>query len=109
VRLSASAATDDIVALIFSKYVPSSGYLRSPIVFICRRVGDLLQVAQKAERKWSLINMLTAALLIFLYIFGPKILSGWDIDMEIAVFVVCLVRSIIDYYSCWDFYFPTKG
>ena len=41
--------------------------------------------AQKAERKWSLINMLAAALLIFLYIFGPKILSGWDIDMEIAV------------------------
>ena len=50
-----------------------------------------------------------AALLIFLYIFGPKILSGWDIDMEIVVFVVCLVRSIIDYYSSWDFYFPPKG
>jgi hypothetical protein len=32
VRLSASAATDDIVALIFWKYVRSSGYLRSPIV-----------------------------------------------------------------------------
>jgi hypothetical protein len=65
--------------------------------------------AQKAERKWSLLNLLTAALLIFLYIFGPKILSGWDIDMEIAVFVVCLVRTIIDYYGSWDFYFPPKG
>ena len=53
--------------------------------------------------------MFAAALRIFLYIFGPKIPSGWDIDMEIAVFVVCLVRSIIDYYSSWDFYFPTKG
>ena len=65
--------------------------------------------AQKAERTWSLINLFTAALLSLLYIFGPKILSGWDIDMEIAVFVICLVRSIIDYYSSWDFYFPTKG
>jgi hypothetical protein len=62
--------------------------------------------AQKAERKWSFINIITVALLVFLYIFGPKILDGWNTEMEISVFVLCLIRTVIDYYSCWDFYFP---
>jgi hypothetical protein len=62
--------------------------------------------AQKAERKWSLINIITVGFLIGLYIVGPKILGAWTAEMEILVIVVCFIRTVIDYYSCWDFYFP---
>jgi hypothetical protein len=62
--------------------------------------------AQSTERKWSIINVVAVAVLILLYIFGPRLLGGWNYEMEIAVLVVCALRTVVDYYTCWDFYYP---
>jgi hypothetical protein len=62
--------------------------------------------AQAAERKWSIINVVAIATLILMYIFGPRLVGGWNYEMEIAVLVICALRTIIDYYACWEFYYP---
>lgn len=65
--------------------------------------------AQAAERKWSVINLVAAAVLVVLYIFGPALVGGWNDEMKICVLLVCLLRTVADYYSCWDFYYPGWG
>jgi hypothetical protein len=62
--------------------------------------------AQSAERKWSLINLIAVAVLLVLIIFGPRLLGGWDTEMKLCVFAVCLFRTIADYIACWTFYYP---
>jgi hypothetical protein len=49
--------------------------------------------------KWSAINIVAIliAFLIVTYPFQPKI---------IVLMVIAIVRSIMDYWICWDFYFP---
>lgn len=51
-------------------------------------------------RKWSAINIgaLVLAFLIVTYPFQPK---SW------VLAVVAVLRSVVDYWLCWDFYFPT--
>jgi hypothetical protein len=50
-------------------------------------------------RRWSAINIvaIVIAILIVTYAFQPK---------TIVLMVVAIVRSIMDYWLCWDFYFP---
>ena len=63
--------------------------------------------AQSAEKQWSLINLVAVVVLIVLYIFAPPLLSGRDSDeFKICILLVCIVRTIIDYYVSWDFYYP---
>jgi hypothetical protein len=62
--------------------------------------------AQTAEKKWSIINLAAAAILVLAYIFGPPLLQGWNIEMKIVVLLICLLRTITDYYWSWDFYYP---
>jgi hypothetical protein len=52
--------------------------------------------------RWSVINIgaLVVAILIVAYPFQPK---TW------VLMVVAIVRSIIDYGLCWDFYFPSSS
>jgi hypothetical protein len=50
--------------------------------------------------KWSAINVvaLVLAILIVAYPFEPK---TWVLT------VVAVLRSVMDYWLCWDFYFPS--
>jgi hypothetical protein len=61
-----------------------------------------------AEGKWALINfifvLLSAVMLIILNITFQS-----DVDatkMSFSVLVACLIRTLVDYIACWDFYFP---
>jgi hypothetical protein len=65
--------------------------------------------AQTAERKWALINLFTAVALVVLQVFGPPLTGGWNSEMKLVVFVVCFLRTILDYYLSWDFYYPLDG
>jgi hypothetical protein len=62
--------------------------------------------AQLAEKKWAIINLIAATLLFFVAILGPTLLNGWGDEMKQLVFVICLVRTIADYITSWDFYYP---
>ncbi|MGB9334469.1 MAG: hypothetical protein WCB14_05640 [Candidatus Acidiferrales bacterium] len=52
--------------------------------------------------RWSVINLfaIVAAVLIVLFPFNLK---------SIALMMVAIVRSIVDYWFCWNFYFPRAG
>ncbi|MHB8615187.1 MAG: hypothetical protein ACYC93_03845 [Candidatus Acidiferrales bacterium] len=52
-------------------------------------------------RKWSAINLVAIAIAILLvaYPFNSK---------TIILMVVAIMRSVADYWICWDFYFPRK-
>jgi hypothetical protein len=65
--------------------------------------------AQTAEKYWSLINLIAAAVITLATIFGPPLVGGWGTDMKIAIFVICFIRTAVDYYICWDFYYPTTN
>lgn len=50
-------------------------------------------------RRWSAINLgaIVLAILVVTYAFQPK---------TIVLMVIAIVRTIVDYWLCWDFYFP---
>lgn len=52
-------------------------------------------------RKWSAINLvaIVIAILLVAYPFNPK---------TIVLMVIAIMRSIVDYWFCWDFYFPRQ-
>jgi hypothetical protein len=59
-----------------------------------------------SEKTWAIINTITAGLLVLISIFGPLLAGGWGNAMIVSVFVICFIRTIFDYYVCWDFYYP---
>lgn len=66
--------------------------------------------AQLAEKKWALINLVAMATLFFLSRLGPGLLSGWGDEMKQLVFLICFLRTMADYITSWDFYYPApKG
>ena len=65
--------------------------------------------AQLAEKKWALINLVAGVLLFALAKLGPPLLGGWGDVMNQLVFVICLIRTIADYITSWDFYYPPKS
>ena len=64
--------------------------------------------AQNAEQLWSKINLIAGFILFFATIFGPKLLNGWGMEMQQIIFAVIFIRTVIDYYTSWDFYYPKK-
>jgi hypothetical protein len=64
--------------------------------------------AQQAEKRWALINLFSVVILYVLSKFGPPLLNGWGDDIKQLIFLVCIIRTIADYMSSWDFYFPQK-
>ncbi len=53
-------------------------------------------------RRWSAINLfaILIAILVVTFPFQPKI---------IVLMVITIVRTIVDYWLCWDFYFPPSS
>jgi hypothetical protein len=64
--------------------------------------------AQWAETKWAIINFATFLLMFGLSKFGPPLLNGWGTEMKQFVFLLCLGRTIADYSTSWEFYFPAR-
>src|SRR5262249_25897952 len=63
--------------------------------------------AQLAEKKWATINLIAIAALFVFSKFGPSLLGGWGYEMQQLIFVTCVLRTIADYITSWDFYYPT--
>ena len=61
---------------------------------------------QYAERIWSLINIVTAALLVILLIFFDATFASRPLLSEVGLFAIIALRTIVDYVLCWNFYFP---
>jgi hypothetical protein len=64
--------------------------------------------AQWAEMKWALINFVTLSLMFALSKFGPPLLGGWGDEMQELVFLLSLIRTVVDYSTSWSFYYPPR-
>lgn len=62
--------------------------------------------AQYAERSWALINMITAGLLGILVIFAGGVFQMKPFSSQIGLFAVIGIRTVVDYFVSWKFYFP---
>jgi hypothetical protein len=67
--------------------------------------------AQNAERTWALINVITIAAVILFIIFTKQTAKEQAVLFQVGLLTILSVRTIVDYYFCWEFYFPphTEG
>lgn len=63
--------------------------------------------AQFAERKWALINVITAAFLTLGLIFLGDRVQDIPTGFQFALLIVASIRTLSDYVFTWDFYFPS--
>lgn len=70
-------------------------------------VGFSPDVKPKAESRWALINIITAvALVLYIIVLEKMSSSGRMLPWE-GILAISIVRTIIDYYACWETYFPS--
>lgn len=62
--------------------------------------------AQLAEQKWAIINFIAAALLAFLLLLADDFVRESPVRAQIVFCLAVAVRTFIDYFFCWNFYFP---
>ena len=62
----------------------------------------------KPELRWGVINFITTIILISYLVFLLPEKSTGDLRLLIGVPCISLLRSIIDYASCWDTYYPSS-
>jgi hypothetical protein len=60
---------------------------------------------QGSEKTWALINLVASAILVVFYLLAPPLLGGWQ-NMDVLILTGCILRTALDYYFCWDFYYP---
>jgi hypothetical protein len=63
----------------------------------------------KPELRWALINLVTAVILSVCFVIidiFPPVASAGELKLRVIIFSVSFIRTIIDYWLCWDFYFP---
>lgn len=51
------------------------------------------------SKKWSIINLVTIAIAILIVEFPFQ-------EKNLVLMVIAIMRSIVDYWLCWSFYFP---
>jgi len=62
----------------------------------------------KAEPRWAIINFITAIGLSILLIFVPPCLDILDSKLVVLIPLVALIRTVIDYIWCWNYYYPSS-
>lgn len=125
-RIKRGALAIDFLLLFFQAclFIALSLLIQKPELFLNVLIGLLVvdciwgvlaylaftgAQAQLAEKKWALINLAAGVLLFALAKLGPPLLGGWADTMNQLVFVICLVRTIADYITSWDFYYPPQS
>ena len=65
----------------------------------------------KAEPRWASINLVTTGVLaicfVIIGIFPPTAGTG-EPKLAICIIAVSVVRTVVDYVSCWEFYYPSS-
>lgn len=64
--------------------------------------------AQHAEQKWALMNIAAAGMLILLLVFGKIVFHSNELGAQISLLTVLVVRTVVDYWTSWSFYFPNQ-
>ena len=58
----------------------------------------------KPEKKWAMINAMAVVILfLFLCFVSPSLSAIW---LGIGLFALSSLRTTIDYWCCWEFYYP---
>jgi hypothetical protein len=65
--------------------------------------------AQYPEPTWALINFVTAALIGVLLTFDQDVFLTKPFLAQTGLLVIIAVRTVVDYYNSWSFYFPDKS
>ena len=79
--------------------------------FLAHLAFSPLSSEQCAENKWAIINLITAVLLILAMVYIDsldKIQKPVEIYRWVVILTVSALRSIMDYYFCWSFYYPSS-
>ncbi|PKP58791.1 MAG: hypothetical protein CVT89_02255 [Candidatus Altiarchaeales archaeon HGW-Altiarchaeales-2] len=73
-------------------------------------IGFSQEEKPKTELRWAEINFFTVAVL-FLYfsVIGvfPPTAGASEGNLAIGILVISVVRTVIDYWLCWEFYYPS--
>lgn len=62
--------------------------------------------SQHAERKWAIINVCAAVVIIVILVFAEQAFVNKPIMAQLGLLAIVFIRTIIDYSICWHFYFP---
>jgi hypothetical protein len=62
--------------------------------------------SQFAEKRWAIINIITAVVIIIILIFGRETFVAQPTQAQWGLAAILTLRTIMDYWLCWDFYFP---
>ena len=62
--------------------------------------------SQYAERKWAIINLLCAGILVLIGVYGNATITSDPLMAQGSIFFVMVLRTIADYGWCWNFYYP---
>lgn len=62
--------------------------------------------SQFAEKKWALINVITAGVLLVVFILFDNRFSDGTLGMSFVLLGILSLRTIVDYVFTWNFYFP---
>ena len=62
--------------------------------------------SQYAEKKWAIINMFCTGFLVLIGVYGNATITSDPLMAQGSIFVVMVIRTIVDYGWCWDFYYP---
>lgn len=66
-------------------------------------------VKPKPELRWALINLITLLVLSVSYVIidiFPPVSGVGEPKLWVIILLVSVIRTIVDYVLCWDFYFP---
>jgi len=73
-------------------------------------LGFSQDVKPKPELRWAIINLFTVIILsIYLVIldFVPPLTYASDPKIWVGILGISILRSTIDYWLCWNFYYPS--
>lgn len=63
--------------------------------------------SQYAERKWAIINLFCTGVLVLIGVYGNSTITSDPLMAQGSIFCVMVIRTIVDYGLCWNFYYPS--
>lgn len=68
------------------------------------------EVKPKAEVRWAMINLITTGILLVSFVvigLYPPTAGPAEHRLTVSLLTVSVVRTVLDYTLCWDFYYPS--
>jgi heme/copper-type cytochrome/quinol oxidase subunit 4 len=74
-------------------------------------LGFSQEMKPKAELRWAIINLVTVIILsVYLVAFDfiPPLRYETDLKIWVGILGISILRTVMDYWLCWDFYYPSS-